>query len=384
MNNFRQQPQQQRFYRVAGAISRPVDHAGARYNIFRFASSEGLYPKEVDAGNSAFETLASPTADGHNVLKFSLVFPSIKAAANFLDSVAGYLKQTREMLYFCDDEGNKVDIMPSMTAIAPYPITPQNKILLAHYVPSGGDADAPDSPVIDVVFETRSMHDDSTADVTVLSRNDEVFQYQRFEASNAFALAPPESAHIFPSAKCIGQYKWLDDKPFNRLALSRDLHLNFDGTGRGRGKRRKTVQTIAMRPLRKTGGYSVVRREDVDCYEIPLEIVMNDNTKAEHVLVRLPNHAQINRKENARWTITGADVRIYYPRNRWVGLIAEVEQEHSQEDIQLVTAIPGIKKLSDCWSNSPERPLSLEAAEILEKCLCWNYEAALSMWQSLA
>lgn len=386
MNNFQQPRQEQSFYYVVGSISRPVDHAGARYSLLRFASSEGLYPKGDDATTCkpAFETFASRKTGGRSVLKFALVFPSINSAAKFIDNVVTYLKQSREMLYFCDDEGNKVDEMPSMKAIASYPIAPQHKILLAHYVPSGQDTDAPDSPMIDVLFETRSMSEDATAYVTMLSKRDEVFLYQRIEAGNAFALADPESAHIFPSAKCIGQYEWLDDKPFNRLALSRDLHLNFDGTGRGRGKRRKTVQTLAMRPLRKPGGYAVVRIEDVDCYEIPLEIVINDNTKAAHVLARLPNHAQLNRKENAHWTITGADVRVHYPRNRRVTLIAEIENDFSsQKEIQLVTAIPGVRNLSDCWSNSPEARLSVEAAEILEKCLLWNYEAALSMWSSL-
>ncbi len=124
---------------------------------------------------------------------------------------------------------------------------------------------APGSPVIDITFETRSMSEDSTADVTIVSRRDDVFQYQRTENSTAFSLADPEAAHVFPSCKCVGQYEWLDDKPFNRLALSKDFHFHFDGTGRGRGKRRKKVQTFAIRPLRNQDGYSIARVDGVDC-----------------------------------------------------------------------------------------------------------------------
>jgi hypothetical protein len=152
--------------------------------------------------------------------------------------------------------------------------------------------------VIDVTFEKQSMSEDSTIDVTIASRLDDVFRFQRIENSTAFALADPEAAHILPSCKCVGQYEWLDAKPFNRLALSSNLHLNFD-VGRGRVKRRKTVQTFAIRPLRIDG---------VDCYEIPLEIVINDNTKAEPMLTRLQNHVELNRNENKRWTLTGAQV----------------------------------------------------------------------------
>eukprot|EP00542_Grammatophora_oceanica_P009931 CAMPEP_0194044448 /NCGR_PEP_ID=MMETSP0009_2-20130614/15916_1 /TAXON_ID=210454 /ORGANISM="Grammatophora oceanica, Strain CCMP 410" /LENGTH=433 /DNA_ID=CAMNT_0038688973 /DNA_START=164 /DNA_END=1462 /DNA_ORIENTATION=+ len=360
------------WYRVTGAISRPSIHAGARYSLFRFAASDGLYPEGLNS-KSAFEPVTS-TREETNILKFSVVFQSLNSAAKFLDSLASYLKQARGMMHFCDDEGNEA-AMPSMESIAPFPIESQNKILLAHYQPCDGDGDAaPDSPVVDVVCDTRS--DNITVDVTILSRRDEVFQYQRIENSSAFALADPEGAHIFPRAKCVGQYEWLDDKPFNRLALSRDLHLNFDGTGRGRGKRRKTVQTIAIRPLRNPNGYAILQIDGVDCYEIQIEIVINDNTKAEPILTRLQNHAQLNRNENERWTIAGADLRLLYPRNRRIDLILD----GAEEPTELVTAVPGVDDLSDCWSNSPQNLYSLEAAEILEKCLCWNYEEAMQTW----
>lgn len=289
-------------------------------------------------------------------------------------------------LRFCDNEGNGI-VRPPITPIAPYLITPENKILLMHYVPHDGDA-APDSPVIDVVIGTRSINsEDTTVEVTTLSKSDEVFRYQRIENSTAFALADPERAHIFPRDKCVGKYEWLDDKPFNRLSLSRDLHLNFNGTARrgcGKTKRRKTAQTFAIKPLRNQGGYSVAQFDEVDCYEIPLEIVINDNTKAEAMLAHLQNHAQLNRNENERWTITGADVRVFCPRNRPVDLTVEAADQHAQNmPLELITAIPGLHDLSDCWSNSPQNILSLKAAEILEKCLCWNYEEALRTWSML-
>jgi hypothetical protein len=41
-------------------------------------------------------------------------------------------------LRFCSNEGNEI-VVPPITPIAPYPITPQNKILLLHYVPRDGD-----------------------------------------------------------------------------------------------------------------------------------------------------------------------------------------------------------------------------------------------------
>jgi hypothetical protein len=106
---------------VTGAISRPSSHAGARFNLFRFASSDGFYPQGCDA-NTAFEVCPSPReGDESNILKFSIVFQSLTAAAKFVDKVGSYLRETRGVLRFCSNEGNEI-VVPPITPIAPYPI----------------------------------------------------------------------------------------------------------------------------------------------------------------------------------------------------------------------------------------------------------------------
>jgi hypothetical protein len=68
-----QQQKQQRgdsWYRVTGATSRPSSRA--RYNPFRFAAFDGLYPDDCDP-NTAFQMVPSPKAMSKNVLKFSIV-----------------------------------------------------------------------------------------------------------------------------------------------------------------------------------------------------------------------------------------------------------------------------------------------------------------------
>ena len=188
-------------------------------------------------------------------------------------------------------------------------------------------------------METRSTDfsvSDFSGDVTQLSTRDEVFRFQRFENRAAFALADADSAYIFPSAKCTGTHEWLlDDKPYNRLALSRDVHLNFDGSGRSR----KYAQVIAIRPKRPDGGYRTCDMEGVLCYEIPLELVLNQNDKAEPLLAKLGNNAQLHTKTGHRWSIDGADVRIFYPKNRQVELV--VESKNEDGPIDLVTEVPG-------------------------------------------
>jgi hypothetical protein len=123
---------------------------------------------------------------------------------------------------------------PSWQRIQPFDLADISPILEADYTGRNHEAVPPkDSPVVEVTFLSRRSHlslsgrTGATEFVTFLSRRDPVFTFQRIEQIIIFALADPESAHIFPSAKCSVVYEWLDDKEYNRLALSYDLHVNF-------------------------------------------------------------------------------------------------------------------------------------------------------------
>jgi len=387
----------QRFQKVSGTISRPISHGGARFQLFKLACPGGLYPPELDA-ETAFETVASSQVD-RSILRFSVVFTTIDRATKFVSEVEMYLLHNKMDLELLDDQGSKTDHL-TVTEIAPFAITFQNSVLLSHYKPRTGEAE-PISPPIDMVVETRSFESlddvtllstisplidmvvetrsfESLVDVTLLSTTDTTFRFQRIETDSSFTLAAPESAHIFPSAQCTGKYRWLDAPEYNRLALSRDVHVNFDGTGRGRGKRRKTVQTFAIKPVRPEGGFTISIIDGCPCFRIPLELEFNNNGIAAGLLPKLGNNAILNKNQGARWTITGADVHVFYPQDHRVTLITEVKDSG---DLDLVTAIPGVENLNECWSNSQDDLYSLAAAEILEKCLLWNYRNALEKWR---
>ena len=358
---FGAEQQKQKWYHVTGSISRHKTHAGARRELFKFASSGGLYPQGLDA-DTVFETKALPNVTDRTILRFSVIFKSDDRALEFVDNIGQYLLVNRGDLELFDYSGNDSLERPMVSEIASYPITFESQISVLDYKHRNGDEATPGSPVVDVVMETRSA--DCTV-VTLLSIRNEVFQFQRIENSLSFALAEPEAAHIFPSSKCSGTYEWLDDKPYNRLALSRDFHVTFDGTGRGRGNR-KTAQVFALRPKRPDDGFHTCEIEGVVCYEIPLELIVNQNDKAEGLLAKLGKNCQLNKRTNGRWTIDGADVRIYYPKNRRVQLVSELP-DNDGEPIDLVTSVPGVTNLSECWSQSDQNLLSLEAAEVLEK-----------------
>lgn len=370
------QQQQQRedsWYKVSGAISRPRSHAGARYELFKLASHGGLYLPGLDA-TTAFATGDTNEANC-SIINFSVVFMELNQAAKFIDGIRMYLLKNVGYLKLFDDQANTVD-RPTTSETPSFRITLDHTILQSDYKPQNGEVE-PGSPLVDMVVETRS--NDITVDVTFLSRRDPTFKFQRIENNASFAMAEPESAHIFPRYKCLEKYEWLDTPEFNRLALSRDVHVNFDGTGRGRGKRRKTVQTFAMRPSRPSNGFPICRIGDCPCYKIPLELVLNNNEIANALLTKLGNNAALREHQDSRWTISGADVAIYHPQNRRVTLVTEKDDDGTV----LVTAIPGVEDLNECWSNSPDDLYTVEAAEILEKCLLWNYQNALDSWMLL-
>lgn len=346
------------------------------------SAHNGLYPPCGEGADkrSAISTSAV-TVDGEldrSVIKFAVVFRDLGQASQFINGITMYLGKNQDHLILLSDEGSVVK-KPTLTEISCYQFDASDMILQMDYTPEDGEKN-PRSPPLDMSIEIRSSSVTSssvTLDVTLLSRNDPTFMFQRIENDNSFMLAKPDSAHIFPSAKCKGIYEWLDLPEFNRLALSRDVHLNFDGTARGRGKRRKTQQTFAIRPLRPENGYATSTVYGKPCYKIPLELVLNVKEIADALISKLGNNAALHRHDgNRRWTIDGSDVTVYYPQGR----VTLRTEETDNGTLSLVTSIPGVKDLNDCWSNSRTELYSVEAAEVMEKCLLWNYQNALESW----
>ena len=141
------------------------------------------------------------------------------------------------------------------------------------------------------------------------------------------------------------------------------------------------MQIFAFRPERPDQGYATGNVGGRECYRIPLVLVLNANEKAIGILSKLPKSVKLNKPRNSRWTITGTDLHIHHPFNQRVKLVTE----ETDSGPSLVTAIPGIiglEGLRDCWSYQvQEGSHSLEAAEILEKCLQWNHDNALEKWR---
>ena len=114
-----------------------------------------------------------------------------------------------------------------------------------------------DSPV----WNVRSSSVDMSWKAASYAMEDTVLKYQRIEADAAFVRDEAESAHIFPRAKCKGQYEWLDKAEFNRLALSPAGHIAFDGTN-GRAVRPETQPKVAIEPV-ETKEITLERPKDV-------------------------------------------------------------------------------------------------------------------------
>lgn len=231
-----EQPLQPRssWHLVTGTIQRNEAIAGSRHALFKLASG-GYYPEGMDPTDS-FPVNVHPTERTKRLLSASVVFSYLGSAEAFIVKVAGFVASTRSIAYHTPFRTTHVE-----------PYNNHRLILETDYVPNQADGEAPhDSPVWDV--EVLAMDISALSPTTIFSRSDTVYKYQRIEAERAFARTDPEGAHIFPKAKCKGQYEWLDRPTFNRLALSRDGHKNFDGTANGQGVHAATSAIVTLEP----------------------------------------------------------------------------------------------------------------------------------------
>jgi hypothetical protein len=283
-------------------------------------------------------------------------------ANNFVAEVDHYLVTTSGVTLYSSD------LKPS--AIAPF--DPKRLILTSHYTPREANGEPPlDSPVWNVEQDSMDVSHLSS----YYSYNDTVYKYQRIETENAFARCIPEGAHIFPAAQCHGTYKWLDNKEFNRLALSGPGHQQFDGTARGKGKRAKTSPMVAVEPT-------------------SMETANHSGAMFTRIILRLWCR---NQRVATNWQpFVGAatlrsDPRLGLPyfdgitisceQQRRQKLIFEVQQEaDGTERRVLVTAIPGVEnpRSLESWDGSDE---TAAVSEIMFSLLQWSFLNTLDTWK---
>lgn len=223
------------WFLVEGIIERDKSYSGLRFELIKKAAG-GIYPKEGMDIDSAFRVENHPKDTQSRLVFVSVVFLTKTMAYNFIASVEEYVATQRDLRFQHIFESKEIEAYNE-----------EKLIRLTHYAPRDKYGIPPfDSPVWNV--EMMSMDLSALSPTTVYSRSDTVFKRQRIEVEIAFARSDPEGAHTFPKALCKGKYKWLDKQSFNRLALSKDGHSQFDGSGKGRGVTLNTVSKIALEP----------------------------------------------------------------------------------------------------------------------------------------
>lgn len=356
---------------VTGTIERNRGFAGSRLALFGLASG-GYYPEGMNP-TEAFAVREHPTGERtKNLLSISVVFSNETSAHAFIVKVDKYIV-THGLEYY---KGSKFVVQP-VEHNGEHNGEPNGGglVLTSDYVANQADGDEPpDSPVWDV--QMSQMDISALSSTTIISRSDTVFKRQRIEANGAFGRTAPESAHIFPRAKFEGKYKWLDKEPYNRLALSRDAHSNFDGTGSGRGMYAATSALVALEPFTTD------------------DLAMSDNGTFKRIWNRLWCR---NQSLAASWrpfleprikegTEGGhtyfQPIYLYCEKSSTVPLIFEKEQEPdgSFRDV-CVNAIPGVDDPTQL-SSWNEAESTVAVWEVMLSLLRWRYDDTRQTWES--
>lgn len=255
-----------------------------------------------------------------------------------------------------------VDYYQPFTITTAEPHDNPRLVLESDYIPNRADGDAPhDSPVWNVEVSESDMDLSALLPTTICSRTGTVFKYQRIETDQAFARTGPEGAHIFPKAKCKGKYEWLDKPSFNRLALSRDGHKNFDGTA------------IALEPTTS----EQIRLDHVTHTRISNRLWCRSEGVAKSWRPYLK--AEL-REVQAGGHVFFEPIYIYGESNKTVVLKFEQQQEPggALHDV-CVTAIPGVDDYTtlDTWDNQAR---TVAVSEIMMCLLRWSYFDARRIW----
>jgi len=344
-----------------GVLLRPKSNAGGRFKLIELAKG-GYYPRGTNV-NEAFKVTNHATDPSLRLMYVSVVFDVKKEANLFIADVHSYVSKTQGVSL---REDFQCTTIPSF----------DNPILVleSDYVPREAEGEAPeDSPVWNV--ELSAM--DVSCVTSFYSYTDTVYKYQRIEEDNAFARCIPEGAHIFPKAKCNGIYEWLDDKDFNRLALSGPGHQQFDGTGRGRGKRARTNPMVTIEPM----GIVFVTKDDIDMADIQVRLWCRNSHISKAWRPFLPNSALLSTEANS--TIPRYDgLHIYCDRSRRHELIFEEETRPDGKAQRIcVTAIPGVDDPS-CLSTWDANTSTVAVYQIMEHLLTAAHADTLKSWST--
>lgn len=355
-------PPPQPWQLVTGTLERNQANAGCRHALFKLASG-GYYPIGSNP-TSAFAVKVHPDDETKRLLSVSVVFQDLRSAQEFVVRVDSYVTSTHGVAF---------SETFTITPIEPY--GNPKLVLESAYIPNQAGGEPPhDSPVWNV--EVSDIDMSALSPTTIFSRSDTVYKYQRIETDQAFARTDPEGAHIFPKAKCKGRYKWLDKPFFNRLALSRDGHKNFDGTANGQGVRAETSVLVALEPTTS----EKIMLDHVACTRISNRLWCRSEAVANSWRPYLKKELRMQQQGGH---VFFEPIYVYCESNRTFALKFEEQQESdgTLHDVCL-TAIPGVDDHTtlDTWDNQAR---TVAVSEIMTCLLRWSYFEARRIWEGI-
>ena len=358
-----QQQQQHVWHNVYGTIERNRATAGVRFKMMQLASLNGYYPSGTTV-DTAFATSTHPSDPAKRLLSLSVVFRDLSSAEQFQRAVDGYVNS---------NSGVRCYASPHLERRTVDPIDDPALVYESEYRPNEPEGESPnDSPVCNLKFSSVDMSSAPSS----YKKNDTVFKFQRIEIDAAFGRCNAQGAHIFPKAKCIGVYEWLDKQKFNRLALSNDAREQFDGTGRGNGVNLDTIPQVCLEPIRFMDGVHFVNGEDVD--RLLVHLWLRQAKQEQTWRPFLPNNISIHVEDNYRYF---QPLYIDCEINRRVSVhMEELANPDGTFQLTWTTAIPGVADPTTLGSFDA-RDHTVAVKEVIFYLLQSTYNDTRRLWR---
>ena len=156
-----------------------------------------------------------------------------------------------------------------------------------------------------------------TVSASTVPVNDDLVLFQSIQHPDYFRINAPQKAHIIDKAHCLGRFSSLKDCPDNFLALSSELHEQFDG----RSVTPSGVPSFVIIPEEITSTASSSSISSKRYINVKVRIFFHSDTAGAIIIPRLKHFETDSSNQSVLMFLAAANPQIFAQCLNWKGMV---------------------------------------------------------------